>query len=298
MRRSRDGVNAGICQPDAVSTEHVKSLVCEDGYHLQYCRWSSSDSPVATLLLLNGMMSHSGWFRELAHFLIGMQLDVIGADRRGSGLNERGRGDAPSRQALLSDLRRIMESEDSGVPIYLVGWCWGALPTINFALEAGKRLSGLVLFAPGLFPSKQVRRAAERELIAWRAADAHSPVLRSPLTAEMFSDGAAVRDFIDSDRLAQRTFTRRFFEISTEMSLIARARLSQLPQRLLLLLAEHDETIDTEATLRAVRRLPETAVTIATIPCHHGMQFEMPEAIAGQISQWLPTRPESAVRFA
>jgi len=272
--------------------------VCEDGYDLQYRRWSASQSPVATLVLLNGMMSHSGWFGELAHLLTGIRLDVIGADRRGSGLNERGRGDAPSWQMLLSDLRRIVEAEERGLPIYLLGWCWGALPAVNFALEAGQRLSGLMLLAPGLFPSKQVTIIAQQELIASRHAEAHSPVLRSPLTARMFSDRASVRGFIDGDKLTQRTFTRRFFEVSSEMSLIARARFSQLKQRVLLLLAEHDETIDAEATLKAAQRLPGTAVRIATVPCHHGMQFEMPEAIVRHISQWMPTSLEAAVRFA
>jgi acylglycerol lipase len=276
-----------IHQPDAASAEYLNTVVCEDGYCLRYRFWPTPGSAVGTIVLVNGMMSHSGWFRNLALPLTSLRLDVVGADRRGSGLNERDRGDAPSRQMLVSDLQRIIERENRGVPIYVVGWCWGALPAVNLALELGQQLSGLVLLAPGLFPSQQIKRAAQAYLIASKYTDTHSPLLRIPLTEEMFSNRADVRDFIRNDCLAQRTFTARFFRIASEMSLIATARLPQLTEPLLLLLAANDETVDNEQTLRAVQGLRRTAVTIAMLACHHGMQFEIPQEIVAHISQWL-----------
>src|SRR5438309_6765159 len=232
-----------ICQ-DVRSTEHLNMVVCEDGYQLRYRVWRASGTSTGTMILVNGMMSHSIWFRELAHHLTGLRLDVIGADRRGSGPNDTHRGDAPSRRMLVSDLCRIIENQDRGTPIYVVGWCWGALPTVNLALELGAKLSGLVLLAPGLFPSQQVKCGAQEELRGAKDAELDSLVLRSPLTAEMFSDRAEVQDFIRNDDLSQRIFTPRFFQITGEMSLIATARLSQVPQRLLVLLAANDVTID------------------------------------------------------
>src|SRR5437660_223052 len=154
----------GIPQRDAVLTECIKTAVCEDGYRLRYRLWPAAGSTAGSMILVNGMMSHSGWFRDLAHLLTGCQLDVVGADRRGSGLNECDRGDAPSRQILVSDLCRIIEREDRGIPIYVVGWCWGALLVVNLALELGRSLSGVVLLAPGLFPSPQIKRAAQEEM--------------------------------------------------------------------------------------------------------------------------------------
>jgi alpha-beta hydrolase superfamily lysophospholipase len=282
-----------IPQCDTVLAEYINTVVCEDGYSLCYRFWPTSGSTAGTMILVNGMMSHSGWFRELAHLLTGLQLDVVGADRRGSGLNQAARGDAPSRQMLLSDLRRIIENEDRGLPIYLVGWCWGALPVVNLALELGSKLRGLVLLAPGLFPSPEVKRAAEEQLIAWHNADPHCLVLRSPLTAEMFSERAKVREFILNDDLAQRIFTPRFFCVTGEMSLIATVRLPRLTQPLLVLLAGNDVTADNERTLRAFQRLARGSLTTATLACHHGMPFEVPREIVMRISQWLP--PSSGV---
>jgi alpha-beta hydrolase superfamily lysophospholipase len=287
-----------ISQRNVASREYINTVVCEDGYRLRYRLWPAPGLTAATMVLVNGMMSHSGWFRKLAHLLTGLQLDIVGADRRGSGVNECARGDAPSRQILLSDLRRIIEREDRGAPIYVVGWCWGALPTVNVALELGQKLSGLVLLAPGLYPSQQVRRAAQEQRIASRDADTHSPVLHAPLTEEMFSNRASVRDFIRNDCLAQRMFTPQFFRITSEMSLIGTARLSQLTQPLLLLLAANDEAVDNEQTLKALQRLRRTAVTTATLVCHHGMQFEAPQEIVSHISQWLQHDRGFAVRPA
>src|SRR3989441_817786 len=275
-----------ICQ-DVVSTEYSKTVVCEDGYQLHYRVWPASGASTGTMILVNGMMSHSIWFRELANGLTGRQVDVIGADRRGSGPNEPDRGDAPSRRMLISDLCKIIENEHRGAPIYVVGWCWGALPTVNLALELGAKLSGVVLLAPGLFPSQLVKRRAQAELLAAENAKSDSAVLRSPLTEEMFSNRIDVQDFIRNDDLSQRMFTPRFFRITGEMSLIATARLSQLPQPLLLLLATNDATIDHDQTVKAFHRLPSTALTIGTIPCNHGMQFEAPREVVNHISRWL-----------
>jgi len=276
-----------ISQCDAALTEHVNTVVCEDGYPLRYRVWPAAGVSAGTFVLVNGMMSHSAWFRQLAHHLTELQLNVVGADRRGSGMNQSDRGDAPSRQMLLSDFRRIIERESLGEPIYLAGWCWGALPAVNLALELGQKLSGLVLLAPGLFPSPRIKRAAKEELAAERDAEIHSAVLRSPLSVEMFSDRTDVWEFILNDRLAQHFFSPRFFRISGEMSLIATARLKQLIQPVLLLLAANDETADNERTLRVFQQLPKTAVSTATLDCHHGMQFETPEGIVWHVSQWL-----------
>jgi alpha-beta hydrolase superfamily lysophospholipase len=244
-------------------------------------------SAIGTVVLVPGMMSHSGWSTELTHLVTELHLDVIGADRRGSGLNDWNRGDAPSREILVSDCRKIIEQERCDAPVYLMGWCWGALVVVNTALELGDALSGVVLLAPGLFPSEQIKRAAQHELTTLQNPDSNRPVLRSPISEEMFSDRSAVRDFIRNDVFAQRTFTPRFFRVSAQMSLIAAARLPQLTQPLLVLLAANDVVVDNGKTRMALQHLHRTDVTIAVLPCNHAMQFEVPDQIVSHISQWL-----------
>jgi acylglycerol lipase len=267
--------------------ELVRTVECEDGYRLQFRVWPAKGLPVATLVLVHGMMSHSGWFRELAGMLAALQINVIGADRRGSGLNQRDRGDVPSREILLSDLLRTIDHEESGVPVYLVGWCWGAVLAVNAALEFGDRFKGLVLLAPGLFPSAQIKRVIQDELEALKHAAQPPHLVPSPMKEERFTDIPEFREFIARDVLAVREFTPRFIQVSRQMQLFAAARLAQLTHPVLLLLAARDPAVDNKTTLARFQKLRRAAVTSATLPCNHAMQFESPQEIANNIRNWL-----------
>jgi len=265
----------------------IKVVECEDGYRLRYRLWPTQDPPIAVLHVLNGMMSHSGWFHDLAWTLSGSRIAVVGADRRGSGMNERGRGDAPSRHVLLSDLRRVIEQEEHGIPVYLAGWCWGGVLAVNAALEFGGKFKGIVLLAPGLFPSEQVKRAMRSRVTAMRTG---SPLVASPFTEDMFSEIPEIREFITGDDLAVRAFTPHFFQISQQMLLVATMRLGQLTHPVLLLLAGKDQIVNNATTLQAFQRLPAGTITSTTLPFNHGMQLEAPHEIATHIAGWLASQ--------
>jgi acylglycerol lipase len=274
--------------PAAISpSELIRTLVCEDGYRLQFRVWPARGLPAATLILISGMMSHSGWFRELAGLLAAWQLNVVGADRRGSGLNQRDRGDASSRDILLSDLLRTIDHEEGSVPVYLVGWCWGAVLAVNASLTFGHRLKGLALLAPGIFPSAQVKRAIQEAMDALQHADPPPRVIPSPMKEEMFTDIPQIRQRIASDVLAVREFTPQFVHVSRQMQLVAAARLAELTLPVLLLLAARDLAVENNTTLARFQKLRKAAVTSATIPCSHAMQFEAPHETADNIRNWL-----------
>jgi acylglycerol lipase len=267
--------------------ESIRTVECEDGYHLQFRVWPAKGLPVATLVLVNGMMSHSGWFRELARLLTAMQINVVGADRRGSGLNQHDRGDARSREILLSDLLRTIDHEARGVPVYLAGWCWGAVLAVNAALEFGSKFKGLALLAPGLFPSAQIKRAIQDDIEGLQHATPPPRLLPSPIKEEMFTDIPEFRELMARDVLAVRNFTPQFVQVSRQMQLIAAARLAQLTHPVLLLLAAHDQVVDNKTTLARFQKLRRAALSSATLPCNHGMQFEAPQEIASNIKNWL-----------
>lgn len=270
------------------SREVIKAVECEDGYRLQFRAWPTQGPPAATLVLVSGAMSHSGWFRALAGMLSAAQINVVGADRRGSGLNDEDRGDARSRHLLVSDLLRIIDHEDCGAPVYLAGWCWGAVLAVNAALQFGSALKGLVLLAPGLFPSEEIKDRMRSNVAALQQhTGSESPLIASPLTEEMFTDIPTFQEFIRSDDRAVRTFTPRFLSISQTMLLIATARLTQLKLPVLLLLAAHDQTVDNELTLEKFQHLRGAKVTWATLPYNHGLQLEAPQEIARNITEWV-----------
>jgi alpha-beta hydrolase superfamily lysophospholipase len=239
------------------------------------------------------MMSHAVWFRGMAYLLAQRHLHVVGADRRGSGLNRLSRGDAPSRGALLSDLRTIINAEDDGGPICVAGWCWGALPVLNLAIDGVEKLSRIALLAPALFPARDITRAAQQELIASKTQDETVPALRSPLTAEMFSKQPRVQAFIRGDDMAQWTFSRRLFRITQEMSQTARAQLAKIAVPVLLLLADDDRTVDNAQTLELLQALGPHQVVNASLPCSHGMHLELTREVTDHIAGWLTAKAEA-----
>jgi pimeloyl-ACP methyl ester carboxylesterase len=231
-------------------------------------------------------MSHSGWFSELATLLTALRLRVVGADRRGSGLNNQGRAEADAPNLLISDLDRIISQEDCGLPVYIVGWCWGAAPAIHVALRLRDRVGGLVLMAPGLFPSELLKQKLSRNL-STTYPDDFSPIIPSPLTDDMFTNVEKFRVWIANDDLALRAFSLEFFRITQNMMVTAAAGLTRLTQPTLILLAKRDVAVDNQKTLDMFARLCPAEVTVAHIPAHHGMQFEAPQQIATHISGWL-----------
>jgi hypothetical protein len=197
-------------------------------------------------------MSHSAWFRELAEAMVDLNLCVIGADRRGSGLNEQDRGNVPSRSALLRDLgdhRAAKYSQCSRVPCRLV---------LGSSIGGSR---GTRVF--GTFPRPHPYRTWIVPFTinypcyagAGKGHNANTfldqPCLRTPIKEDMFTNGPPLHDFILKDQLRLLTFTPRFWRIMIAMRASAERHLPQLSQPVLLILARRDLTVRNEETLHA-----------------------------------------------
>lgn len=265
--------------------ERVDEIVATDGYRLAYRTWDSP-SPRATLILLSGIMSHSAWFRSIAEPLRHRGLRVVAPDRRGSGLNRVERGNAASPEALVDDVLAFVERERGQTPLFLAGWCWGAIPAICAALRLGSALDGLVLAAPGVFPSELVKRRMAEELERHPDLDLDDASLANPVTEDLFTDGPG-RDFILKDELRLRRITPRFTKIGAKLGAIAAMRLQRLEQPVLLLLASRDDTVDDARTREAFGRLGDERITIATLEARHGLPFDAPDAMVEHVTGWI-----------
>jgi alpha-beta hydrolase superfamily lysophospholipase len=264
----------------------LRSIARPDGYALTYRVWESSKNARATAVLLNGIMSHSLWFAPLADPLAKAGIRIVGADRRGTGPNRSARGDAHSAKELIDDVRAIIEREKSeGLPLHLVGWCWGAVLAINVAAEID--LASLILLAPGLYSTAPlVSRMKEQESIATSSRE-DQPCLQSPITEEMFTRGPMLENFVnkDPDRLA--AFTPRFHQIMAKLGMGAQLKLPKLKAPILMVLATRDEATDNPQTERHIARLTAGRAKVERIEAAHGIQLDAPEALAGVIRSWI-----------
>src|SRR2546426_12112615 len=124
-----------------------------DGDRLNVRVWRASPS-VETVVMLHGLISHSGWLAPVAEDLATRGITSVCPDRRGSGANPGPRGDAPSGAVLLDDLDCVLDRfEHNGAGVHLVGFCWGAAHAGNYpALPRRPRRSPAPL-GPSLVPA-------------------------------------------------------------------------------------------------------------------------------------------------
>lgn len=256
---------------------------------LRYRRWppAQGTTPRATLAVLSGIMSNTAWFRPLAVRWQAMGYHVLGVERRGSGLNSaQGPGDTESAERLLDDAAAVIaHGRAAQVPLVIVGWCWGAILGVHLALRLPDT-AGLALLTPGLFPSARVTELMQASLQAAEGQRPEAPVLLSPITDEMFTDGPALDAFIRRDEARWRRFSPRFLQISTRMSMMARMRLRKLGMPVFAAFAQDDVTSD-DARMRAeLARLPPQRVQTVSLPGCHGLQFDAPDALTERLDAW------------
>lgn len=282
---------AGSPQPEQRNPGSGVEIRASDGYLLKYRVWMpQSGGARAVLMLLNGVMSHSLWFYPLVPLLLAQGFKLVGADRRGTGLNYVARGDAPSAKVLLDDARAIAEHErEPGRPFHIVGWCWGAVLSINLAAEIRGAISSLILVAPGLFPTLELKqRMAEEE----RAADAlpeDCAYLASPVREDMFTTGPALTDFILRDEHRLEKFTPRFHRIMRKLGMAALLAMPKLDLPTLLILAREDVATDNAETERNFAKWTAGRAVVEYVESAHGMQFDAPGELARRITAWAAT---------
>src|SRR5687767_2901870 len=100
-------------------------------------------------MYLHGIESHSTWFLAAAQRLAQQGCTTYLLDRRGSGLNlEPNPGDAPSAQALMTDVMRFRE-QHADEPMHLAALSWGGKLALATALEHSRAWQSLTLITPG-----------------------------------------------------------------------------------------------------------------------------------------------------
>ncbi len=269
---------------DCTTPATLGNATAPDGYRLTYRVWRPTVAARGTVVLLNGIMSHSGWFFPLVDALVAGGLAVVGADRRGSGQNTQARGDAPTAKAVVDDAMAVIDAEcPPEHPVFLVGWCWGTVLALNLVRPLGDRLAGFVMVAPGLFPSDAVADAAKHHEAEAADAPEDQPAIGTPIAETMFTSGPYLDGFIRTDDTRLMFITPRFRALMTKLSMGALARLRRLSAPLLVLLAEGDEATDNDAVNRAVAVLPAERVKIDTVVSGHAMQFDAPDFVTSRI---------------
>ena len=229
--------------PDA-SEQQIRTLAARDGAALPY-RLFPAGQPRGALVYLHGIQSHGGWYVDTAEEVARRGYSMYLTDRRGSGESTEPRGYFKDREQLVGDVREFVDlahDEHPGLPVFLVGGCWGARPGVTFALEAQDQLAGLILISPALAAKVDLTAPEKLKVIVGGTVRPRSKV-RIPLSPELFTRNAKWLQFIRDDPLVLHEVATSFFlKQALWDKWIAKQSGLRLP--LLLLQSGRDEIVD------------------------------------------------------
>lgn len=259
-------------------TPQIQSWKMSDGYELRGRVWPPRNPAAGVILYFHGIQSHGGWFEWSASLLGESGAGVLLVDRRGSGLNQVARGDAPSVERWLQDIDEYAAwagREFGATRFPLVGVSWGGQLAAAWAARRPNIAGAVLLIAPGFFPAVDLSVLAKLGVgLALLAGGGRS--FEIPLDdPALFTDNPAGRDYIQSDPIRLRRVTARFMWHSRQLNKLVRGlKAGALGSQVTLLLAGRERIIRNTITELLVRSICETARVVRFPDAAHTLEFE------------------------
>ena len=127
--------------------EHGR-LASADGTRLFWQTWHPDEVTAPSVVLVHGAGEHGGRYAWVAERLIERGHPVYACDHRGHGRSDGPRAAIGRMATLVADLRRFIELLEDRP--FLVGHSLGGAVALNYAIEHGDTIEGLVLSAPAV----------------------------------------------------------------------------------------------------------------------------------------------------
>jgi acylglycerol lipase len=223
--------------------------------HVRGYAWRRA-TPWAVVVLVHGLQSHAQWFAEASELLLDRGLGVYAVDRRGSGSSTGVRGDIHHYSDWLGDVERVVhlaQTENPGVPLHLVGHCFGANLGLGVILRRRVKPASLVMLTPGFFVRPDYS-AVEKTRILVTGLVLPGARYRVPQDDGLFSRDPEVVSWISADRLGAKSLTARCLLQINFMIRELRRDVSELSVPLLVLEAAHDRLSDNQRNRKLLNK--------------------------------------------
>ena len=291
----------------------IEEFRAGDGYRWHYRRYVPPSLPRAHVVCIHGIQSHGGWYEHSCDRLRQAGFLVYFLDRRGSGLNERDRGDAPNFSRLIDDVAEFLQTlhpppstlhpppstlhpppstlhpPPSSLPVFLVAISWGAKVGAALQRRHPGLIEGLALLCPGFFPHVRPPLRQRAAILASRLMDPRK-LFPIPLNdPQLFTATPRWQNFIRDDPLSLRQATARLLLESVRLDFYRRLVPPHIRVPVLLVLAGNDRIIDNGRTRRFVKRFASADSEVIEYPdAHHTLEFEPdPEPFIHDLGRWL-----------
>ena len=294
---------------EAAGPYSMETFTAGDGYAWGYRRYAPEGTPKSEVVFVHGIQSHGGWYEYSCTQLAKEGYAVSFLDRRGSGVNEAGRGDAPGFRRLLDDiaeyLTKLPRSVPRGhtvaqVPVFLAGISWGGKLAVALERRHPGLVNGLMLLCPGFYP-RVYPSIGQRVRIVFARLFRPRKLFPIPLNdPELFTASPRWQQFLRDDTLRLHQATARLLIESARLDGYLRFVPKYVHVPVLMLLAENDRIIHNAKTRAFVERFatPDKQV-IEYAAAHHTLEFEPnPDLFVGDMKTWLDKHAEEVMNRA
>ncbi len=280
---------------------HVEPFTAGDGYVWRYRRFLPPGTVQAEVVFIHGIQSHGGWYEHSCSQLAQAGFGVSFLDRRGSGLNEHDRGDAPSFRRLLDDIAEFVgkvprpapriagDAAPNRLPLFLAGISWGGKLAAAFERRHPGMVDGLILLCPGFFPRVYPSLGQRLKIMAARLVRPRKPFPIPLNDPELFTTTPRWQQFLRDDPLRLHKATARLLIESARLDGYLRFVPKYVHIPVLILLAENDRIINNVRTRAFVERFatPNKEV-IELAEASHTLEFEAdPSSFINHMKAWL-----------
>jgi alpha-beta hydrolase superfamily lysophospholipase len=273
---------------DELGSPELCKTKASDGYEWHYRRYAAKGELRARLIVLHGIQSHGGWYPRSCSQLANAGFEVNFLERRGCGLNDVKRGDAPSFRRLLDDIGEFIDAMPNDKPRILIGISWGGKTAAAFQYRHPGRIDGLALLCPGFFPV--MRPGFFQRLWIGRCAF-RNPTKLFPIPLNdpaLFTESERWRDYLRNDPLALHEATARMMFLSNSIDIYLKRARKRVRTPTLLMLAEKDRIIDNAKTRRFVEKFRVDKKILEYPGAHHTLEFEAEDhPFVGDLIAWL-----------
>lgn len=275
-----------------------------DGYPVHYRRWQVADA-MGDVVILHGIISHSGWYLKTGAHLASAGFSVHSLDRRGSGLNFRDRGDVVDCEQWIDDVVQYitaLRTDQAATaskprPLLLVGISWGGLLATAVAKRLGWDIAGLILLCPGFFSRKGT--SSLQHTLVKIATGAGLGNLRFPVPLrepELFTESVQWQHYIAHDPFTLRKVTLRLATASAQLYHNTISHPTRLATTTLLMLGGRDRIIRNDQVREMVHHYYGDRPTVIEYPqAAHTLEFEDDtSSYLADLSQWCAARANGA----
>lgn len=268
---------------------------CEDGTPMYACAWEPTHGAAAKAVvgLVHGMGEHMGRYVHVAEMLAAEGYAVIGFDQRGHGRTEGKRGHAPSYEALLEGVDRLLAEAASaypGLPAFLLGHSMGGNVTLNYLLRKQPALQGAIVTGPWL---RLAFKPPSLQVVLGRVIERVYPKYTNnrPLRAEnLTSDPEMIARYV-SDPLGHGQITAKFFFSMLRAGRWAIANADRLRVPTLVMHATEDRVTSAEASREFAANAGPLCEWMGWDGLRHEIMNELRrEEVFAVIREWLAKR--------